>query len=263
MVGVAFDVPRSTIHRTVHRILNKVLTLIPRIIRLPAEEDLPAIGMSFARKGGSAIFRQCVGAIDGCHIRTMCPVALHDQYFNRKQFYSLNMQAMVDHTGKFIDILSGYPGSVHDSRIFRNSPLYRDHLYPPEGYFIIGDSGYPCRRNPIAIVTPYREPLTPEKRAFNLALSRARVIVERAFGLLKARWRIIFTKALEVKIRTGIRVLAACTALHNLCVTEGDVLRVNAQVPPLPPRRLPRNEEDGGAFRDLLLRLFTIEQNNI
>lgn len=169
---------------------------------------------------------------------------------------------MVDHTRKFIDILSGYPGSVHDSRIFRNSPLYQNHLYPPKGHFIIGDSGYPCRLNPIAIVTPFREPLTPAKHAFNLAFSRARVIIEHAFGMIKIRWRIIFTKALEVKIRTGIRVVAACTVLHNICVTEGDVIRVDAELPPLPPRRLPRDEEDGNGFRNLLFMLFTAEQNN-
>lgn len=262
VVSKSFDVPRSTIHRIIHRILNRIVALLPQIVRLPPVHQLDAIGLQFARKAESAVFRQCVGAIDGCHIRTECPRHLHDQYYNRKQFYSLNLQALVDDSGKFIDIVSGYPGSVHDSRVFRNSQLYNERLYPPEGYFIIGDGGYPCRRNPLAILTPYRNPDTPEKRAFNHALSRARVIVENAFGLMKIRWRVIFTKALEVSIQTGIKVIAACTMLHNICVTQGDVIRADGDLPDLPPRRQPREEENGNAMRDLFLRIFTIEMNN-
>lgn len=263
VVSKSFDIPRSTVHRIAHRILNRIVSLIPEIVRLPSENDLHAIGLGFARKAGSAVFRQCVGAIDGCHVRTICPKDLHDQYYNRKQYYSFNFQALVDDSGKFIDIVSGYPGSVHDSRVFRNSRLYNEQLYPPEGFFIIGDGGYPCRRNPVAILTPYRNPDTPEKNAFNRALSRARVVVENAFGMLKVRWRIIFTKALEVSINTGIKVIAACTMLHNICISEGDVIRLDGDLPDLPPRRMnPRDEENGNAMRDLFLRIFTIEQNN-
>ena len=45
-------------------------------------------------------------------------------YYNRKGFYSIVLQAVIDSNGKFIDIFVGYPGSTHDSRIFRNSSLY-------------------------------------------------------------------------------------------------------------------------------------------
>lgn len=262
-VAVTFDIHRSMVHKMVHRTLNKVVGLVPQVVRLPPENELPGIGLGFAAKARSAVFRQCVGAIDGCHIRIVCPRALHEQYYNRKQFYSINLQALVDDTGKFIDILSGYPGSVHDSRIFRNSTLFQRQLYPPEGYFIIGDSGYPCRRHPVTIITPFREPMTPEEREFNHALSGGRVIIEQSLGVMEVRWRSIFTKALEVRIRTAIKVIAACAVMHNVCISEGDVLRVNRRLQPLPPRRQPREEQDGIAERNLMLRLFTLEQMNL
>lgn len=34
------------------------------------------------------------------------------------------MQGTVDHKMKFLDVFIGYPGSVHDARVFKDSPLY-------------------------------------------------------------------------------------------------------------------------------------------
>lgn len=34
------------------------------------------------------------------------------------------MQALVDHRGHFMDVYIGWPGKVHDARVFANSELY-------------------------------------------------------------------------------------------------------------------------------------------
>lgn len=36
------------------------------------------------------------------------------------------MQGTVNQNMKFFDVFIGYPGSVHDARVFKNSPLYRN-----------------------------------------------------------------------------------------------------------------------------------------
>ena len=38
---------------------------------------------------------QIVGAIDGCHIEINAPLDNHEDYFNRKQHYSVILQAIV------------------------------------------------------------------------------------------------------------------------------------------------------------------------
>ena len=45
-------------------------------------------------------------------------------YFNRKQRYSISTQAVVVGNLKFLDIAKGYPGSIDDAGILRDSALY-------------------------------------------------------------------------------------------------------------------------------------------
>ena len=37
-------------------------------------------------------------------------------YHNRKGFYSITMQSLVDFQGLFMDVYIGWPGKVHDAR---------------------------------------------------------------------------------------------------------------------------------------------------
>ena len=43
------------------------------------------------------------------HIAIKAPHVNHEDYFNRKQNYSINLQGVVDATGKFIDVSTGWP----------------------------------------------------------------------------------------------------------------------------------------------------------
>jgi len=58
---------------------------------------------------------QIVGAVDGCHIEINAPPQNHKDYLNRKQHYSVNLQAIVDANLKFIHALVRYPGTIHDA----------------------------------------------------------------------------------------------------------------------------------------------------
>ena len=41
-----------------------------------------------------------------------------EEFRNRKGYFSLNTQVVCDHNMKIIDIVSRWPGSVHDATIF-------------------------------------------------------------------------------------------------------------------------------------------------
>ncbi|KAL3991575.1 zinc finger MIZ domain-containing protein [Sarotherodon galilaeus] len=102
-----------------------------------------------------------------------------------------------------------WPGSVHDSRVLRHSPLYSQSVYPPPGHFILTDGG------PVQGVGAQR---------FNSHHSRACSIIERAFGMMKSRFRAIFLQALEVHHTFVPHVITACAILHNICLSAGDIV---------------------------------------
>ncbi|KAJ8375711.1 hypothetical protein SKAU_G00062910 [Synaphobranchus kaupii] len=176
----------------------------------------------------------------------------------------------LDAIGQGFGQLSGTPvlnsvvGSVHDTRIMKNSTFYRTQQYPPTGYIILGDGGYPCLDKPIGLITPYKEPVRGRTEScFNYHHSRGRSIVERAFGVMKTRWRSTLFKALEVRPTFSPVVIATCAFLHNVCLENGDMLDPDDDVAqdifdPQPPREaLVANESSGRAKRDELAALIS------
>ncbi|KAK7910497.1 hypothetical protein WMY93_015181 [Mugilogobius chulae] len=67
---------------------------------------------------------QCIGAVDGSHIPILAPQEYHTEYYNRKGWYSIVLQAVVNSSGQFWNIYTGQPGSLHDARVLRLSALW-------------------------------------------------------------------------------------------------------------------------------------------
>ena len=65
------------------------------------------------------------------------------------------------------------------------------------------------------VLRPYpRRNLNHTKRIFNYRLTRARRMVECAFGILASKWR-IFHRPLDVNITFCDSIVKACCVLHN------------------------------------------------
>uniref|UniRef100_A0A8C6L7L8 DDE Tnp4 domain-containing protein n=2 Tax=Nothobranchius furzeri TaxID=105023 RepID=A0A8C6L7L8_NOTFU len=158
VVSRVFGMPRSTVHDIVHRVTEDVVAILHQVIHLPkTPEEMEVVSRGFAGLARHRAFMKAAGAIDGCHIRIKAPSGPDGQcYRNRKLFPSIILQAVCDHQGRFIDTYVGWPGSVHDSRVLRHSPLYRQSAFPPPGHFILADGGYPCLQHPLPLITPYK-----------------------------------------------------------------------------------------------------------
>ena len=121
----------------------------------------------------------------------------------------------------FTDILAGWPGSVHDSRVLHNSTVYNTAANKFRGKtHLLGDGAYPLQT---WLMTPYRDNghLTADKTFFNYVLSSDRQTVDRAIRLLKGRWRKLqHIDHLNQKLIVLI-IIAACD-LHNVCLLHDD-----------------------------------------
>ncbi|GLD62742.1 putative nuclease HARBI1 [Lates japonicus] len=168
VVSEAFDIPRTTCHGMVHRVSKDIQGVFRRVIRFPTRNELEEIGAGFQQLSGSPAFNKVAGSIDGCHVWIVPPGRFAADYFNRKLFLSVQFQAICDHKGRFLDVTVGFPGCVHDARVLRCSLFYVHQLYPPPGWYLIGDGGYPCLVEPICLMTPFREPVRNAVEASSL-----------------------------------------------------------------------------------------------
>ena len=72
-----------------------------------------------------ANFPNCIGAIDGKHIRVIKPAETESLYYNYKNFFSTVLLAVCDANYSFIYVYIGAYGKSSDSTVFHNSSLYR------------------------------------------------------------------------------------------------------------------------------------------
>ena len=165
--------------------------------------------------------------MDGKHILIKPPPNSGSFYFNYKHSFSIVLLAVVDANYKFLYVDIGRNGRVSDGGVFRSSTLSEAlesnslNIPPPEPvpgesfslpYVIVADDAFPLKEN---ILKPYSQTgLTTERRIYNYRLSRARRIVENAFGILANRFQIFMTPiGLEPeKVET---IVLACCSLHN------------------------------------------------
>jgi len=117
----------------------------------------------------------------------------------------------------------GLPGRMHDARVFRQSEIFRritNHLLPPDRH-IIGDAAYPLLMN---LLTPYRDTghLTRAQIIYNTRLSSIRSIIERAFGLLKSKFRRLHYLDIA-DFNFGNKMIAAACVLHNFLIEHNEM----------------------------------------
>lgn len=116
--------------------------------------------------------------------------------------------AISDAHYRFISIDVGAPGRRNDSGVFNESAMGRKfetntfNVPAPEAiiphgpelpYVLVGDEAFGLSTY---LMRPYPRSgnLNIKKKVFNYRLSRARRVVESAFGILAARWRIFLLK---------------------------------------------------------------------
>ena len=154
-------------------------------------------------------------------------------FFNCKKHFSVFLLAVVDANYKFVIVDNGAYGRQSKGSVFLNSLFGRMlkaqqlPISPPEPlggsvlpnlpYVFVGDEAFPLLQN---LMRPYPSGnLTGEKNFFNYRLSRARRIVEYAFGIMASRF-CCFHRPLMRTTKYVTVVVRAAVVIHNFLRRE-------------------------------------------
>ncbi|KAK4887481.1 hypothetical protein RN001_003752 [Aquatica leii] len=119
----------------------------------------------------------------------------------------------------FLNVNARYFGATHDAAIWEVSTIHR-HLKSryelgERNTSLIGDSGYPLQPWMMTPI-PDAPPESPEG-IYTLRDTSARNVVERAFGVLKNRFRCLMKhRVLHYYHNKDGQIIYACVVLHNI-----------------------------------------------
>ncbi|XP_024879954.1 putative nuclease HARBI1 [Temnothorax curvispinosus] len=221
---VKFGVGKGTAWRAVRRVIHALNCLAPRFIKWPRGEEATRVIEEFERAKN---FPGVIGAIDGSFIKIRAPKKDAASYVCRKNFHAIHLQAVCDARSLFTHCYAGHVGSVHDARVFRNSPIadfiQRSHEYFPADSHLIGDAAYTLHSH---VMVPFRDNghLTARQKNFNYCLSSTRMAIEKAFGLLKMRFRILLDCLPLTDVAKIPQFIIACSVMHNICILQNDII---------------------------------------
>lgn len=228
-------------HSTIRNIVYEVCQAIweefnTEHMPFPTSEMHKIVAEDFFKKWN---FPQCIGCIDGKHIRLRCPPNSGSMYWNYKCYYSIVLQAVADAHCRFLYIDIGSYGKQSDGGIFAGSSLKErledktfcipeDQPIPNTDitvpYVLLGDEAYPLK---VYLMRPYSgRNLSEHEEIYNYRLSRARRIVECAFGILCSKWRILKKEIECHPDKADIIVKCACI-LHNIIIDKERCLENN------------------------------------
>ncbi|KAI3693208.1 hypothetical protein L6452_33039 [Arctium lappa] len=177
------------------------------------------------------IFKGAIGALDGTLIHVVVPIQKQHLYRGRgKGECYQNVLAICDFNMVFTFVVAGWEGVAHDSRVL--SEALTDGAigfpFPPPDKYYLCDVAYTNTRG---FMAPYRNVRYwlgdfHRRRAinkyekFNHSHAKHRNVIERSYGVLKARFPILKRMA-PFSLEVQRDVVIACFAVHNFIRKEG------------------------------------------
>ncbi|XP_012228802.2 putative nuclease HARBI1 [Linepithema humile] len=274
----SFRIGRSTVYKIIPETCNAIIKALQPIYLPPmTRKDWRNVADGFYEKWN---FPNCIGALDGKHVRIQAPKNSGSLFFNYKKFFSIVLMAIcdADYIFKWVDI--GDYGSISDGGVWLNSDFGSSleqglidlpHPEPllgtntPFPFAFVGDEAFPLKTylmrsyakpkrlrhqqqapaaqaqtifeansnyndkdiqnenilNDNGRINEYLDHALPglamPQRIFNYRLSRARRVIENAFGILVSKWAIL-KNSICCKPETAESIVMALICLHNFLI---------------------------------------------
>lgn len=218
--------------------------MFPKWVRYPStQEELQQATEGYTAAG----LPGCVGSADGVRIRMWsCSHSLKHQNIGKEGYPVRTYQVTSSPSGMILSCTRGWPGKDPDTTICEGDPFFallrNDNLYKSfewtyytangetktkRGAWLLVDGGYP---DWICLQCPPKKKLDEDVLRWGKMLESMRKDVERTFGILKQRWRILKTGVTLQKFAVTDDAFHTACALHNFLLIRQD-LQLNLTTP--------------------------------
>ncbi|KAK1648511.1 hypothetical protein QYE76_066316 [Lolium multiflorum] len=218
----------STALESMYRFCRAVIgSFGEQYLRQPNAEDTARLLSINAARG----FPGMLGSIDCMHWEWKnCPFGWQGAYSGHSEGCTVILEAVASHDTWIWHSFFGMAGSHNDINVLQRSPVFdrlaygqspdvdfeiNGHHYT-KGYYL-ADGIYPPWAT---LVKTIRKPNSEQEARFAKEQEAARKDVERAFGILQARWAIVRHPARAWDVQTLWEVMTACVIMHNMIVEK-------------------------------------------
>ena len=232
----SFRVSNSAIAKFVPKVCDAIVTVyMEEVLKCPrTPEEWLTVAQGFSQRWQ---YHNCLGAVDGKHVAMKRPRGGGSYYFNYKRYHSIVLMAVADAEYRFLYVDVGAEGGAGDGGTWYrcslanaleggraclppDAPLPNDD--EPIPYHFVADDAFAMKS---WLLKPFSHQSQDRvERIFSYRLSRARRVVENAFGLLQMRWR-IFGTTLQQDVRVVRKIVMCGIVLHNLALKHYPIHR--------------------------------------
>ncbi|KAF7840320.1 putative nuclease HARBI1 isoform X1 [Senna tora] len=119
----------ETTSRHFHRVIRSLIELEDKYLKQPDGSEIPL--EILGNNKFYPYFKDCVGAIDGTHVRVKVSSKDAPKYRGRKDFPTQNVLVACSFDLRFTYVLCGWEGTASDSRVLKNALCRSDPLNVP------------------------------------------------------------------------------------------------------------------------------------
>jgi hypothetical protein len=218
----------DTTSESVRRFARMIIKLFgPTYLRAPNEDDTKRLMEINEKRGWPGM----LGSLDCMHWTWKnCPKAWHGQYCGKSKDATIVLEAVASQDLWIWHCFFGLPGTLNDINVLQRSPLFAklaNGEAPTCNYkvmnneytmgYYLADGIYP---DWATFVKSVKDPQDRIEAEFAKAQEAARKDIERAFGVLQARFAIVRGPARFWDKKTLVNIMTCCVILHNMIIED-------------------------------------------
>ncbi|PPD95900.1 hypothetical protein GOBAR_DD07067 [Gossypium barbadense] len=200
-----FNRSGETVSRSFHSVLNAVIRL--QDVLFKKAEPITANSSDRRWKW----FKNCLGALDGTHIKIRVPRVDKPRYRMQKGDTATNVLGVCTHEMQFVYVLPGWEGFVADGRVLRDAISRRHGLKVPYGCYYLVDAGYTNCEGFLAPFRGQRYHLNEWHQGYQPSVSESNVPSQSSRGT-KRKW----------VPEEDVTLVSCMVDLHNVGIFNAD-----------------------------------------